>query len=311
MAIGDVYSVASIPDCYYVDVGLYGLPESGSVYIYDAERPAVIDTGLGTNYECILDALDALGIGRDELAYIIPTHVHLDHAGGSWVLAEETDAEVLVHEAGVDYLVDPGRLWAGTKAAVGDRIEHYTKPEPIPEARITALEGGDTVDLGDRTLDVYHAPGHAFHQAIFHDADADAIFAADAAGIYVPQLDRVIETSPPPGFDLETVIEDARMIGELAPETICYGHFGPESAAGRIDEYVEVTERWVEAVETARAEFDDEDAMVEYFLERADTPDVWGEQSAASEIRMNLQGVLRYLQKRDERETGQDGQSGA
>lgn len=311
MAIGDVYSVASIPDCHYVDVGLYGRSEYGSVYIYDAERPAVIDTGLGTTPEHILDALGALGIGRDELAYIIPTHVHLDHAGGAWVLAEETDAEVLVHEAGVDHLVDPGRLWAGTKAAVGDRIEYYTEPEPIPEARITALEGGNAVDLGDRTLDVYHAPGHAFHQAIFHDTDADAVFAADAAGIYVPELDRVIETSPPPGFDLETVIEDARLIEELAPETICYGHFGPVSAKGRIDEYVEATKRWVEAAGTARTELDDEDAMVEHFLERADTPDVWGERSAAGEIRMNLQGVLRYLQKRDERETGQGGQSGA
>ena len=300
MSIGDVYSVASVPDCYYVDVGLYGRTEYGSVYVYDTERPAVIDTGLGTNPEHILGALDEVGIGRDELAYVIPTHVHLDHAGGAWVLAEETDATVLAHEAGVKHLVDPERLWAGTKTAVGDRIEYYTEPEPIPEERITALEGGDAIDLGDRTLDVYHAPGHAFHQAIFHDAGTDVVFAADAAGIYVPELDRVVETSPPPGFDLEAVIEDARAIEELAPETICYGHFGPVSAEGRIDEYVEATERWVEAVETARAEFDDEDAMVEHFCERADTPEVWGERSAAGEIRMNLQGALGYLEKRDE-----------
>ena len=300
MGIGDVYSATSVPDCYYVDVGLYGRTEYGSVYVYDAERPAVIDTGLGTNPEHILDALDEVGIGRDELAYVIPTHVHLDHAGGAWVLAEETDATVLAHEAGVKHLVDPERLWAGTKTAVGDRIEYYTEPEPIPEDRVTALEGGDEIDLGDRTLDVYHAPGHAFHQAIFHDAGTDVVFAADAAGIYVPELDRVIETSPPPGFDLEAVVEDARTIEELAPETICYGHFGPVPAEGRIDEYVEGTERWVEAVETARAEFDDEDAMVEHFSERADTPDVWGERSAAGEIRMNLQGALRYLEERDE-----------
>ena len=107
MSIGDVYSVASVPDCYYVDVGLYGRTEYGSVYVYDTERPAVIDTGLGTNPEHILGALDEVGIGRDELAYVIPTHVHLDHAGGAWVLAEETDATVLAHEAGVKHLVDP------------------------------------------------------------------------------------------------------------------------------------------------------------------------------------------------------------
>ena len=306
MSIGDVYSVAAVPNCHYVDVGLYGRAEYGSVYIYDTERPAVIDTGLGTNPEYVFDALEAVGIGRDELAYIVPTHVHLDHAGGAWVLAEATDAEVLVHEAGVDHLVDPGRLWAGTKAAVGDRIEYYTEPEPIPESRITALAGGDTIDLGDRTLDVYHAPGHAFHQAIFHEAEAEAVFAADAAGIYVPELDRVVETSPPPGFDLEAVIDDARTIASLDPETICYGHFGPVAADGRIEEYVEATERWVETAEELRAEFgDDVEAMAERYLGRAETPGVWGELSAADEIRMNLQGVLGYLEKRDEQ--GEDG----
>ena len=303
MATGDVYSAAGVPDCHYVDVGMYGRTEYGAVYVYDAERPAVIDTGLGTNPEYVFDALEVAGIGRDELAYIVPTHVHLDHAGGAWVLAEETDAEVLVHRAGVEHLVDPGRLWAGTKAAVGDRIEYYTEPEPIPESRITALEDGDTIDLGDRYLDVYHAPGHAFHQAFFHDAEAEVVFAADAAGIYVPELDRVVETSPPPGFDLEAVIEDARSIASLDPETICYGHFGPVPAEGRIEEYVEATERWVETVEGLRAEFGgDVEAMAERYLGRAETPGVWGERSAADEIRMNIEGVLGYLEKRDQRD---------
>ena len=41
--------------------------------------------------------------------------------------------------------------------------------------------------------------------------------------------------------------------------------------------------------------------MVEHFCERADTPEVWGERSAAGEIRMNLQGALRYLDERDGR----------
>ncbi|WP_181691093.1 MBL fold metallo-hydrolase [Natronomonas sp. LN261] len=300
MGIGDVYSVEAVPDCYYVDMGLYGRDAYGSVYVYDTERPAVIDTGLGTNYEHILDALETVGIGRDELAYVVPTHVHLDHAGGAGTLAEETGARVLVHEAGVEHLVDPTRLWAGTKAAVGDRIRFYTEPEPIPEDRIEAIEGGETIDLGDRSLDVYHAPGHAFHQTVFHDADARAVFAADAAGIYVPELDRVVETSPPPGFDLEEVVADARMIEALNPETICYGHFGPVPAEGRIEEYVEVTRRWVEAVEKARAELDDEDAIVERFSERSETTEVWGERSAAGEIRMNVRGVLRYLDARGE-----------
>lgn len=300
MGVGDVYSVDTVPDCYYVDVGLYDRAEYGAVYIYDTGRPAVIDTGLGTNYELILEALEELGIGADELEYIIPTHAHLDHAGGAGLLAEETGADVYVYESGAGFLADPTRLWEGTKESVGERIRFYTEPEPIPEDRITELSDGDAVDLGGTTLDVYHAPGHAFHQAIFHDADAGAVFAADAAGIYVPGLDSVVETSPPPTFDREGVIADARMIADLDPETICYGHFGPVSADGRIDEYVEVTDAWVDAVAEARAELDGIDPIVERFVERSGTPGVWGERSAREEIRMNVEGVLRYLDERDD-----------
>ena len=300
MGVGDVYPVETVPDCYYVDVGLYDREEYGAVYIYDTDRPAIIDTGIGTNYELILDALDEIGIGAEGLAHIVPTHVHLDHAGGAGFLAEATDAEVIVHESGARFLADPARLWEGTKESVGERIRFYTEPEPVPEGRITTVEDGDTIGLGGATLDVHHAPGHAFHQAVFHDADAGAVFAADAAGIYVPELDGVVETSPPPSFDLDGVIEDARMIESLDPETICYGHFGPAPIDGRIDEYVEVTERWIDAVETARAELDDEDAIVERFVERSGATDVWGEQSTREEIRMNVAGALRYLDGRGE-----------
>jgi len=83
------------------------------------------------------------------------------------------------------------------------------------------------------------------------------------------------------------------------PETICYGHFGPVPADGRIDEYVDVTESWVDAVAEARAELDGLESVVERFVERSGTPGVWGERSAREEIRMNVEGVLRYLDGRD------------
>jgi glyoxylase-like metal-dependent hydrolase (beta-lactamase superfamily II) len=78
MAIGDITAVSD--DLHYVDVGLFGVPGYGSVYILDGERPAVVDAGTGANVDILCDALDALGI--EELACVLTTHVHLDHAGG-------------------------------------------------------------------------------------------------------------------------------------------------------------------------------------------------------------------------------------
>jgi glyoxylase-like metal-dependent hydrolase (beta-lactamase superfamily II) len=299
MGVGDVHAVESVPDCYYVDTGMYDRAQYGTVYIYDTDRPAILDTGIGADREHIFGALDEIGIGREELEYIIPTHVHLDHAGGAGFIAAETDADVYVHETGVDFIVDPTRLWEGTKEAVGDRIRFYAEPEPVPADRVHPLEEGDTIDLGAATLDVYHAPGHAFHQAIFHDADAETVFAADAAGIYVPALDAIAETSPPPGFDLEGVIADARLIDDLNPSTICYGHFGPAPADGRIEEYIDVTERWVETIDEMRATLDVAE-IAERLIERSETTAVWGERNAGEEIEMNVRGVLRYLERSDE-----------
>lgn len=295
MGIGDVSPVEAVSDCYYVDAGLYGTAEYGSIYIYDTERPAIVDTGLGTNYERILEALDEVGIDPEELDSILLTHVHLDHAGGVGPLTNETDADVYVHSSGARFLVDPKSLWEGTKAAVGETIRYYTEPKPISDERITTIEGGDSIDLGGATLEVHRAPGHAFHQVIFHDVESNAVFTGDAAGIYSPSVDAVLETSPPPGFDLEQVVEDARMIDNLDPETICYAHFGPAPAAGRIDEYVDVITDWVDAVERKREELNDDDAVVEHFVERSDMADVWGELKATAEVAMNVRGVMHYL----------------
>ncbi|WP_254839961.1 MBL fold metallo-hydrolase [Natronomonas marina] len=299
MAIGDVYEVDAVPNCYYVDTGMYDVPEYGAVYLLDTERPAIVDSGIGTNYERVLASLETVGIAPEDLEVIALTHVHLDHAGGAGFIHAETGADVYVHESGAKFLTDPGRIWEGTKAAVGDQIRYYTEPKPVPVDAVEPIHDGATVDLGGLDLDVHHAPGHAFHQVVFHERAADAVFTADAAGIYVPERDAVRETSPPPGFDLEQVVADARSIARMAPETLCYAHFGDVPADDRLAEYVDVVTRWVEAVAEKREELDDE-AVVEHFVETADIDEVWGEEKADGEVAMNVRGVLRYL---DERET--------
>jgi glyoxylase-like metal-dependent hydrolase (beta-lactamase superfamily II) len=299
MAIGDIDPVPDAPGVYCVDTGMYDTEGYGSVYVVDADRPALVDTGIGTNYERILDALAEVGIEPAALECIVPTHVHLDHAGGAGFLARECpNADVYVHEIGAPHLVDPERLWAGTKQAVGALFEHYTEPEPVPEERIVTLADGDVLDLGDRALDVHHAPGHAPHQVVLFEPDARTLFVADAAGIYVPPLAEIHPTSPPPNFDLEACLADVATQQALEPETLCYGHFGPAPADDRLAEYAAVIEGWVEAIADARAELEDDEAVVERFVEANDLDAVWGAAKTDPEARMNVRGVLHYLDRR-------------
>ena len=299
MGIGDVCEVDGVADCYYVDTGMYDTSGYGSVYLLDAERPAIVDSGIGTNYERVLAGLDSVGIRPADLEAVLLTHVHLDHAGGAGFIAAETGADVYVHESGATFLSDPERIWEGTKAAVGDQIRYYTEPRPVSVDSIEPIHDGTTVDLGSTALTAHHAPGHAFHQMVFQDREASAVFTADAAGIYVPTLDAVRETSPPPGFDLEQVVADARSIARMNPETLCYGHFGDVSADDRLSEYVDVVTRWVEAVARKRTELSDDTAVVEHFVEATDIGEVWGDSKGEGEVAMNVRGVLHYLDERE------------
>ena len=299
MAIGDLSPVDGADGVHHVDVGTHGVPNYGSVYVVDAAEPAIVDTGTGQNRECVFDALDELGVDLDAVRHILPTHAHLDHAGGAGYLAEACpNATVRVHEVGAPHLVDPDRLVAGTKDAVGDQWEFYAEPVPIPESQIDPLTDGDEVDLGDRTLSVVGAPGHAPHQTMFLDSRDGLLFTGDAAGIYVPGQDIIKETSPPPQFDLEACLDDIRTIEAIAPETLCFGHFGAAPYhPGLMANYKRTLVEWVEAVRQRRAALDDDTAVIEHFEETVELRSVWSERKARAEERLNVRGVLTALDR--------------
>lgn len=302
MARGDVTEVTAgdTDDLYCIDTGMYGLDEYGAVYVLASDRPAIVDTGVGTNYELILDGLADLGIAPTDLEVIAPTHVHLDHAGGAGYLARECpDATVYVYEAGAHHLIDPSRLWAGTKQAVGTRIEHYAEPVPVPEDRLVELEEGDSIDVGDRELAVHHAPGHAFHQAVFADPASDGVFAADAAGINLPRMDGPGPTSPPPDFDLEGCLADVDLLRDLDPGALYYGHFGGYETDDLLDQYERVLTDWIETVAETRAELGDDEAVTERLAARAES--YYGDdgEMTRAEVVMNVKGALQYLDERE------------
>ncbi|MFW6384210.1 MAG: MBL fold metallo-hydrolase [Halodesulfurarchaeum sp.] len=290
--MGIVEPVPSATDLYAHWTQDFAPAQYCSVYVLDGSVPAVIDTGTGAHVDRILDALAALDIDRRDLGAIVLTHVHLDHAGGAGALAEACpNATIAVHESGAPYLVDPERLWEGTKRAVGDQIQAYEKPVPIPEDRIQSVADGDTVDLGDRSLTVHRAPGHAFHQVVYRDRADGGVFVGDAMGVLTPGLERLQPSSPPPDFDLEGCLRDVETIRKLDPSRLFLAHYGAQDPEELLSRYPAVLETWVETVRETRDRLG-EAAAVDALAERAETVDAWGERKAHAETRMNVRGVL-------------------
>src|SRR5258708_2057123 len=103
---------------------------------------AFVDTGTSFSLPRLLAALEALGVAREAVDYVLLTHVHLDHAGGAGaLLGALPEAIAVVHPRGAAHLADPARLEAATRVVHGDQAydAFYGRVVPIPKSRIRAV----------------------------------------------------------------------------------------------------------------------------------------------------------------------------
>lgn len=304
MSVGDIdeISTGACRDIYAIDVGMYDLANHASVYVLDSPEPTIVETGTGANVERIVDALTDLGIATEAVENIVLTHVHLDHAGGAGFLSRVCpSADVYVHERGVAHLQDPAFLVDGTKQLVGEEgwERYYSDPDPIDADRLRSITDGDVIDLGDRVLRVHHAPGHANHQVLLHSPSDDAVFTADALGIYVPETDSVRAISPPPEFDAEQALSDVQTVRELDPSTLLFSHFGVAKTGDRLEQAATAIVEWVRTVRDARESATADGAVVAQFVDAVEGPDRWSDIVAETDTAMNVHGVLQYLDRQN------------
>ena len=242
-------TVDGAPDVRVVDLWDRGRPRQTSGYLIGAPRPAVVDAGPARSIQIWLETFRDLGIAPADVAYIVLTHIHLDHAGGTGgLLSHLPAARVVVHRRGAKHLVDPGRLVAGARAVFGDKLEAYFGlPEPVPEARLFVPEGEGELDLGGgHRLRFFDAPGHARHQHMILDTGAGCLFSGDELGGCFVDIadDYVLPDAAPNQFDPDAMVRSARLLLSLRPGAVLLGHFGRyprdcASLSGRLCDQVE------------------------------------------------------------------------
>lgn len=295
-------SVPSDENLFVVDAQMMGQSRYGGLYILRAPKPTIIETAFSHTLERTLQALDDVGIAPEDVTYIAPTHVHMDHAGGAGYLAEACpNAQVLCHHVGAPHLADPAKLVKSVARAVGPNFQHYGDMQPVPEARLAWLDDGDRFDLGGGyALEVLDTPGHAPHHASFHEPKTKGLFTGDALGIYRPHLAGFQMTTPPPAFHFEDWLTTHDRLRELDLDWLYFTHFGPhQDPSELIDGHERLLREWVASVERALGELDDEQAVKDRFVEQADPAlkEAYGMEGLRAEVEMNVQGVLLYLTK--------------
>lgn len=231
------------PGITMIDTLLGGREGITAAYLVSGPSPALVETGAQTSVPAVKAALAAQGLAPDDLAWLVLTHIHLDHAGGVGdIAAAFPKATVVVHPRGARHLVEPARLIAGTAAVHGPELAPlYGGLTPTPEDRIVVAESGHRIPLGgSRELLALDAPGHARHQMMLVDESTGTVMAGDALGVQFPGSG-LYPSVPPPEFDIDAAVATLDTIRDLDPTTLLLGHFGPvddpqESIALAVDQ---------------------------------------------------------------------------
>jgi glyoxylase-like metal-dependent hydrolase (beta-lactamase superfamily II) len=301
-------------EVFQIDTRMAGYDGITAGYLIRGDRPCLVETGTAPSAPVVRDALAALGIGAHDLATVVVTHIHLDHAGGAGdIAAMFPAAQIVVHQRGARHLADPSRLMAGARVVYGKALERlFGVLAPVPAERIVALDDTGTVDLGGgRRLDSHYSPGHAKHQVGLVDSDTGDLYVGDAAGVYLPDTGDVRPATPPPDFNLETALASLRKFAALRPSRLMFSHYGPVGQVGEtLDRSAEEITVWVEETRQARAAGLDLDHALAMVLDRtqaryaATSPDadpVLAEKfERVSSARGNVEGIMQWLDKTEQ-----------
>lgn len=300
-----------------LDLRFRGREELVAAYLLPgSDGWTVVETGPTTCLEALLDGLDAAGIEPAQVARVLVTHIHLDHAGGLGAIAARLPrAELGAHRAGVRHLVDPSRLIESARRAWGAAADPlWGVVAPVPGERLKALDGGERIPVEGGELEVIATPGHARHHLSFFDAPRRAMITGDSAGVFLPGSSAARPAIPPPDLDLGLLFESLRAMAERRPTELDYTHFGPvPGGAGLLEEYRRSVERWsaiaLEAARTEPSVAHVAGALRAAELER-DSPSGGGapgaeRQELISGVELAAQGLLRYFQAHGELPSGE------
>ena len=289
--------------------------KSGMVSFYllqAADAYAVIETGTVHSVPTLLRLLETRGIQPDQVQYVIPTHVHLDHAGGAGLMMQHfKQAKLVVHPRGSRHLIDPTKLVAASREVYGEELfdRLYGEIVPVSAARVLAADDGLCLDLAGRQLLLRHTPGHADHHLCVWDVHSRGWFSGDVFGISYQWFrfggaDYCMPATTPSQFRPQELKASIELLAAQSPERIFLTHYGElaytnelkQSLLAQIDYYVKMAGQYGQQVDQL------EEAIMDYSMERVAAMNTAAETVDMRELfrhdaRLNAQGLAVWQQR--------------
>ncbi len=198
-------------------------------HVRGRSRDMLVDSGMGVvglrQHVTLLN-------GRPLLA--VASHTHFDHIG-----AHHEFPDRAIHPAEAAILAHPDR--DNTRAAYYTRQDIFTALPPgawdperyevLPAPAQTLLEDGSVVDLGDRTFDILHLPGHSPGSIALYERATEVLFAGDV--IY----DGELAYDPDNRAEMQQYVASMKRLQDLPVRVVHGGHY-PSFGQARMREIV-------------------------------------------------------------------------
>lgn len=223
----------------------------------DGQELLLVDTGVtSTPREVVLPALRSLGLSPDQVRLVVVTHPDVDHQGGLAALRELCPSalmscgfydramvgrpEKLLNDRYQPYLAEY-ELGYGADEVAWIR-SNYGASTPID----LAFSGGERLNVGERVLEVHHAPGHSAGHLVLFERASGLLFSSDAIhGSACPGTDGGPAMCPT-YEEVDSYIDTIDLVRRLAPGEMHSGHWPVRSGAevaAFLDESREFTAR--------------------------------------------------------------------
>ena len=265
------------------------------------DGPVLVETGPQSTVDELKAGVASTGHAFTDIQHVLLTHIHLDHAGAAWTLAEH-GASIYVHPFGAKHLAAPEKLIASATMIYGAEMERlWGTMKPIPEAQLVPALHEQLFRIGGREFAAFHTPGHARHHIAWQFGQ-DVLFPGDAAGVCIDG-GPVQPPCPPPDIDLRLWRQSIKLLRKLPARRLFLTHFGEVSdKAAHLDEMSASLTEWSEWIQLEMRDGQIVQDMMPAFQRHVESElratgaadELIARYDAANPTDMSVTGLVRY-----------------
>ncbi|MEQ9426323.1 MAG: MBL fold metallo-hydrolase [Cyclobacteriaceae bacterium] len=287
-----------------IDLKFQGFSEAiASFLIESGDGPVLVETGPHSTFQNLVAGVNSCGYQIEDVKHVLLSHIHFDHAGAAWALAQ-TGAKVYVHPLGAKHLLDPSRLYESAKRIYKDQMDIlWGKLEPVKQDRLIQIPDQETLKIGGLNFKAHHTPGHAIHHIAWQLEDS--LFTGDVAGVRVGN-GPIVAPCPPPDIHIEHWKESIGKIRNMAISKLYLTHYGEfndiDQHLSNLEFILDDWANWIKdkmkkgkGPEEATPEF--QEYVASQLREEGLNENEIGRYEAANPAWMSVAGLMRYWNK--------------